>query len=58
MKKYVLSLVLIASVAMVSCGSGSSTTKPTSDSTEVKVDTLSVKTDSVKVDSTSETPVK
>jgi hypothetical protein len=41
MRKYTLFLTLIAITALMSCGSGSSTSEQT-DSTEVQVDSLSV----------------
>jgi uncharacterized protein YcfL len=51
MKKYAFVLIAAATVALVSCGSGSSTTE-TTDSTSVKIDTLSIDTTTIKADTT------
>ena len=63
MKKYFLLLISVATLAMVSCGSGSATTE-TTDSTAVVVDTTSSVVDSTNVEvpagggSATEQPVK
>ena len=52
MRKYGLILIAFTTIALASCGSGSTTTG-TKDSTVSKVDTTkSVKTDTTKVDTT------
>jgi hypothetical protein len=45
MKKYILVLGVIATIAMTSCGSGS-TSNQTTDSTSVQVDSLALSADS------------
>ncbi len=63
MKKYILFLIAIATFAMVSCGSGSTTTE-TTDSAAVEVDTTASVVDSTNVDvpagggSATEQPIK
>jgi len=62
MKKYALFLITIVTFAMVSCGSGSTTTE-TTDSAAVEVDTTVSVVDSTNVEapaggSTTEQPIK
>jgi PBP1b-binding outer membrane lipoprotein LpoB len=63
MKKYILFLIAIATFAMVSCGSGSTTTE-TTDSAAVEVDTTASVVDSTNVEapagggSDTEQPIK
>jgi len=51
MKKYIIILVIGAMVALMACGSGS-TTNETNDSTAVKIDTVKVDTTKAVADST------
>lgn len=41
MKKYILVIAIVATIAMTACGSGS-TTKETTDSTTTKIDSVKV----------------